>query len=97
MNTSTLIILIAVIICLALVVFNHFHKKHLHYHVEGLTQFVTDTLAASPNGIMERRLFLKNLRDHYNCSVKEALWLLGRAKEKGVVKYNDTEVTLLVK
>lgn len=38
---------------------------------------------------MQRADFLKALRDHYNCQSKEALWLLGRAKEKGFVKYDE--------
>lgn len=38
---------------------------------------------------MPRADFTKALRDHYNCANKEALWLLGRAKEKGFVKYDD--------
>lgn len=95
MNTSTIIILLAVVVCLALVVFNHYHKKSFHYRVEELVKFVNDTLNAQPGGVMERRAFLRTLRDHYNCSVKDALWLLGRAKEKGAVKYNDKEVTLI--
>ena len=50
---------------------------------------VKNILSLQPDHIMLRADFVKALRDHYNCPNKEALWLLGRAKEKGFVKYDD--------
>lgn len=89
METNTIVILAVVIICLALVGLNRFHHRQHHYNEEDLRQAVKNILSLQPDHILPRADFTKALRDHYNYDNKEALWLLGRAKEKGFVKYDD--------
>lgn len=89
MKTTTIVILAVVIICLVLVGLNRYHHRQHHYNEEDLRQAVKDILSLQPDHILPRADFTKALRDHYNCDNKEALWLLGRAKEKGFVKYDD--------
>ena len=89
METNTIVILAVVIICLALVGLNRFHHRQHHYNEEDLRQAVKNILSLQPDHILPRADFTKALRDHYNRDNKEALWLLGRAKEKGFVKYDD--------
>ncbi len=74
MKTTTIVILAVIVICL---------------DAEDLRQVVKNILSLQADHIMPRAEFTKALRDHYNCDSKEALWLLGRAKEKGFVKYDD--------
>ena len=89
METNTIVILAVVIICLALVGLNRFHHRQHHYNEEDLRQAVKNILSLQPDHILPRADFTKALRYHYNCDNKEALWLLGRAKEKGFIKYDD--------
>jgi hypothetical protein len=89
METNTIVILAVVIICLILVGLNRYHHRQHHFNEEDLRQAVKDILSLQPDHILPRADFTKALRDHYNCDNKEALWLLGRAKEKGFVKYDD--------
>lgn len=89
MKTTTIVILAVVIICLVLVVANRYHHRQHYFNTEDLHQVVKNILGLQPDHIMPRADFTKALRDHYNCAHKEALWLLGRAKEKGFVKYDE--------
>ncbi len=88
MSTTTIIIVI-VIACLTLVALNRYHHRRRHFSTERLHQTVKDILDIQPDHIMQRKDFTKSLRDQYDCTDKEALWLLGRAKEMGFVKYDD--------
>ena len=89
MNTTTLVVLAVVIICLVLVGVNRYHHRQHHFNADNLRQVVKNILSLQPDHIMQRADCLKALRDPYNCQSKEALWLLGRAKEKGFVKYDE--------
>lgn len=94
MNTSTIVILLIVVVCLALVVFNRYHHRHHHYNVNKLEPAIKEILTVQPEKMMKREDFLKALQHRANCSNKEALWLLGYAKEHGIVKYDDKWVEL---
>lgn len=94
MNTSTIVILVIVVVCVALVFFNRYHHRQHHYHVDKLGQTAKDILQAQPEKMMKRQDFLVALQHRYNCPGKEALWLLGYAKEHGIIKADDKWVEL---
>lgn len=97
MKTSTIIILVVVMVCLALVAFNRYHHRNLHYNVDKLAQTVKDILSTQPEKMMKHNDFILALQHRYNCHRKEALWLIGYAKEHGLIKSDDKWVELLKK
>lgn len=94
MKTSTIIILAIVIVCLAIVAFNRYHHRQHHYNVDKLGQTVKDILTVQPEKMMKRNDFILALQRHYNCHRKEALWLVGYAKEHGLIKGDDKWVEM---
>lgn len=94
MNTSTIAIIVIVVVCLCLVAFNRYHHRHHHYHVDKLEETVKDILHTQPEKMMSRQAFLAALQHRYNCPGKEALWLLGYAKEHNIIKADDKWVEL---
>lgn len=94
MNTSTIIILVIVVVCLCIVAVNRYHHRQHHYHVDKLEQTIKDILNVQPEKMMKRHDFLVALQHKYNCPGKEALWLLGYAKEHGLITADDQWVEL---
>ncbi len=89
METVTIVILAVVVICVAIVVVNRYHHRQHHYNVDKLAQTVKDILSVQPEKMMKRNDFIAALQRRYNCHRKEALWLLGYAKEHGLINYDD--------
>lgn len=94
MKTSTVVILIVVIVCLIIVVVNRYHHRRHHYNVDKLEQTVKDILQVQPEKMMNRADFIVALEHRFNCPKKEALWLLGYAKEHGLIKYDGKWIEL---
>lgn len=93
MNVSTLIILIAVVICLALVVYRYHQKKNIRYHISGLQMAVDKIFTDTKGAGLTRNNFLRALSHYYNCSRKESLYLLGYAREHGIIKDDEQMIT----
>ena len=93
MSTSTIIILVVVVVCLAFVAYGYHHKKNHHYHIAGLQVAVDKIFSQAHAESMRRNDFLRALDRYYNCSRKESLYLLGYAREHGIVKTGEQVVT----
>lgn len=91
---STVIILLIVIVCIVIVSANRYHHRHHHYKVDKLEQTMKDILNVQPGKMMKCDSFIVALEHKYNCSKKEALWLMGYAKEHGIIKYDDKWVEI---
>ena len=83
MSNYALLILLAVAICAAVVIFEYVHNKHRRFHIEHLGAAVQEILSGKQDGQMLRKDFLKALRVHFHCSPKESLFLSGLARKKG--------------
>lgn len=92
MNLSTIILIVVVVAGLAIVVYNHYHKKHIRYHVEHLRDAVTKIFADSKVGQMGRQDFLLALQHSFNCSRKETYYLYGKAREAGFIRADEKTV-----
>ena len=94
MTTTTLTILVIIVVCVALVAFNRYHNKSHHYNTERLAGTVKDILSVQPEKMMKREDFLNALQRKTNCPTKEAHWLMGYAKEHGLIVADDKWVEL---
>lgn len=95
MSNTVIIIVAVIVLCVALVAYNHHSNKNRRFHVEGLGAAVKEILSNQPGGHMKREEFLRALRAKYNCSPKEALYLLGYARKHNLVHQDAQYVTLL--
>ncbi len=93
MNNYTLLILLAVALCVAVVIFEYVHKKHRRFHAESLKLAVQAIFSGKENGQMLQKEFLKALRKHFHCSPKEALYLSGLARKQGLVRQDGHHVS----
>lgn len=94
MKSATIVILVVVVVGLVLVALNRYHHSRHHYNVDKLAQFVKDVLATQPERMMRREDFVAALQCRYNCHRKEALWLMGYAREHNLIKADEKWVEL---
>ncbi len=93
MNTTTVFVIVALAL-LVLAFFTYMHKKHVRFNKEDLTLKTKKIFAAAGSGSIEEKKYLYGLRHEYDCSLKEAHYLFGKACENGIVKVEDKMVTL---
>lgn len=91
MNTTTVFVIVALAL-LVLAFFTYMHKKHVRFNKEDLTLKTKKIFAGA--GSIEEKKYLYGLRHEYDCSLKEAHYLFGKACENGIVKVEDKMVTL---
>lgn len=84
MSNITLVIVIVLVVALAIVIFTHLHKKHVRYTPESLRKAVDAVFEGKSQ--LPKEEFLAHLRHEFNCSMKEAHVLLGKAMAHGIVK-----------
>lgn len=91
MSNSTLLILVVVVVAAVVVYANHLHKRHIHYSPESLDKTIAGLFTDKTEYPKEE--FVQLIRHAYNCNMKEAHALLGKAlahhivtKEDGIVK-----------
>lgn len=94
MNTSTIAVIVVVVACVLIVASNRYHHRRHHYNVDKLDETVRGILTLQPDKVMKQKDFLVALQHRYNCPAKEALWLLGYAKEHNIIKADDKWVEL---
>lgn len=87
-----LIIAIGVVLCLALVYFNYRHNHRISYH-EARLKGAIDRIFDEANGVvLDKKVFLFRLKQVLRCTQKEALYLYGVAKGKGLIVGENAEV-----
>lgn len=91
MSNSTLLILLVVVLAAVLVYMNHLHKRHTHYSPENLDKTIAGLFTDKTEYPKDE--FVHMIQQAYNCNMKEAHALLGKAlahhivtKEEGIVK-----------
>lgn len=94
MNNYTLLILIAVALCVAVVIFEYIHKKHRRFHAENLKSAVQKIFSGKETGQMSQKEFLKALSNHFHCSPKESLYLSGLARKQGLILQDGSHISL---
>lgn len=98
MDTSTIIISVLVVLaCLALVYFNYRHNHRFSFNEEKLRASIDKAFTQAQASKMSRTDFLLRLKKIYVCSHKEATFLLGRAKDLGLVNEENKEIVKTTK
>ena len=92
---GTLVFGIIIAVCTLLVIYNYLHKKHLHFTLPELKTFVEMVFEKANSSAIEKKHFLAALKEHYHCSSKEAMFLLGKARENHLVDMEDKNVVLI--
>ena len=92
---GTLLIGIIIAVCTLLVIYNYLHKKHLHFTLPELKNFIDKVFEQADSSTVEKKHFLAALKAHYHCSSKEAMFLMGKARENGLVDVEEKNVVLV--
>ena len=93
METTNVVIIVTVTI-LILAVFNYLHKKHVRFNKDDLTIKIKAIFEEHKAETLPKQDFVFALKEKYDCSRKEALYLFGKACELHIVKYEDKQVTM---
>ncbi|MBQ9533835.1 MAG: hypothetical protein IJR71_07780 [Prevotella sp.] len=92
---GTLVFGIIIAVCALLVIYNYLHKKHLHFTLPELKDFIEKVFEQANSASVEKKHFLAAMKEHYHCSSKEAMFLLGKARENRLVDVEDKNVVLM--
>lgn len=95
MSHVTIIAIILVIAGMALVIFNHLQKRHVKCNSEDLKKAILSFYADDQEKTISQKHFIKNMVRHFNCSRKEAFYLLGKAREAQIVHMDEEGVRLM--
>ncbi|SES96883.1 hypothetical protein [Prevotella sp. kh1p2] len=90
MSQPTIIAIVIVLACFAVAIFAYLHRKHISYNLEDLQKSIA-TLFGSDDSL-PRSKFLMGLKNKYSCSQKDALYLMGQAREHGLIVVEDDKV-----
>lgn len=88
MKELTLIIVVAVL-CLAIVLYRYHQKKNLRYHISSLQKAVDKIFSETKGAGLSQDNFMVGLIHYYDCSRKEAYYLLGYAQKHCIIKVDD--------
>lgn len=92
MTTAYIIIAIGVVGVLAIVVSVYLHKKHIHYHEDGLKQAINEYFDKLGEDTVSERAIWQMIQKRYNCSRKDTLYLVGLARKRGFITQVDGKV-----
>ena len=92
MTNTTIVTIIILVVVFALVIFNYLHKKHIHYNPDDLKKSIDRIFEGKEGQALTRIEFLKRLRTEYNSSRKDALFLLGKASDNGLIEIDGQEI-----
>lgn len=86
-------IIVIAALCLAMVLYRYHQKKNLRYHVDSLQKAVDKIFSEAKDPGLSRTNFLMGLIHYYDCSRKEAYYLLGYAQKHGIIKVDDQVIS----
>lgn len=95
MSHVTTVAIILVIAGLALVIFNHLQKRHVKCTPDELKRAISSFYADDPGKTVPMKQFVKSMVRQFNCSRKEAFYLLGKAREQQIVRIGEEGVQLM--
>lgn len=93
--STTIWIYVIIALCFALVIYNYLHKKHIHFTVAELATFINKVFEQANASSVEKKHFLASLKQHYHCSSKEAMYLLGKARENNLITVEEKNVKIV--
>lgn len=89
-----LIIVIAVVLCLALVFFNYRHNHRFSFDETRLRGAFDRIFSEAEVPMLGKSDFLFKLKQTLRCTQKEALYIYGMAKTKGLIVVENQQVRL---
>ena len=93
MGHTTWIILLVLALVFAFAYFNYAYKHTFRYNPEDLKKSVDNIFNKNNEDGVDRILFLKELRHAFNCSRKDAAYLLGQASRHNLLNINEDKIT----
>lgn len=87
-----LIIVIAVVLCLALVYLNYRHNHRFSFDEARLQGAIDRIFKETGGGVLRKSDFLYKLKQTLRCTQKEALYIYGVAMTKGIIVAENQEV-----
>ena len=94
MNQTTLIIAILGVV-VAIVVLNYFNNRKRHHSPENLKKRIDAIFTKKGSEAIDKTQFLQFLKDAYSCTQKEAVYLLGEAREAGFITQEENQIRLV--
>ena len=82
-------IIVVAALCLAMVLYRYHQKKNLRYHINSLQKAVDKIFSDTKEEGLTHTNFMVGLIHYYDCSRKEAYYLLGYAQKHGIIKVDD--------
>lgn len=94
MTQSVTISLAVIALVVVLIVFFYLHKRHVEYSWVDIEKAVR---SAYPAGVASvEKVDLSNvIKKHFHCSTKEAHYLIGVARRKGLIDIKQGHIDLL--
>jgi len=89
---QVLFIVIGVVVCLALVYFNYRHNRRFSFDENRLRAIVGRIFSETGTTMLPKKDFIYKLKQIMNCTQKEALFLYGKARDRGIIVADNTEV-----
>ncbi len=94
MNNPSVIIVIALVVVVAIIVFCYLHKRHKEYHMGDIVKAVESAYIGGKTSV-EKQVLVNAVKKYFHCSSKEALYIIGVARRKKLVDIEAGTVTLL--
>ena len=95
MTKITLLIIVVLVVLLAIAIFNYSYQKRISFHPDELKKRVQAIFQEQNVTELSKTTFLVSLKHKYGCSYKKALYLLGKAREMGLVENEGKNVHLI--
>ena len=94
MSTTTIIVIVVIAVILIAIAFTSKHHKHRKvFHKDEIAAAIDKVFEQEGVNDMNRTDFLKKFQLKLNCSRKELMVLLGKARTAGLVKVDGKKVS----
>lgn len=94
MNHSAILVLVVIAVVLALLVFFYLHKRHVEYAWSDIERAVRGAYPVGVTSVLKSDLS-SSLKRHFHCSTKEAHYLIGVARRKGLIDIKADRIDLV--
>ena len=91
MSNITLIVIIAIVLIAAFVIFSHLHKRHIKFSPETLAKAVDNVFGNKDT--LSKEEFILGIEHTLYCNRKEAKVLLGRAQANNMVSRDHDTIS----
>lgn len=94
MSHITVMTIIILALCFAIVIFNYLHKKHIRYNVDDLKKTIEKIFEDADATTISKKHFIIRMKNKYTCSGKDAMYLIGKARENHLITIENDQVKL---